>query len=194
MTSLADDTRWLDATDQAALVARGQATALELLDAAIERIERLDPAINAVNIRWFDHARDIARGTLPDGPFRGVPFLLKGGHAPGEELTDCLAWPTGEAKVFVARRAPNVDTHGSGCTLGAAITAQRALGRPLAQAVQGAKTYVEGGLRKSLAIGEVTKNFLQTIRNRQTFGYALAAGSGASRGFNIHIAKDMLLR
>jgi DHA1 family bicyclomycin/chloramphenicol resistance-like MFS transporter len=31
--------------------------------------------------------------------------------------------------------------------------------------------------RKSLAIGEVTKNFLQTIRNRQTFGYALAAGS-----------------
>ena len=44
-------------------------------------------------------------------------------------------------------------THGSGCTLGAAITAQRALGRPLAQAVQGAKTYVEGGLRQSLAIG-----------------------------------------
>ena len=90
MTSLADDTRWLDATDQAALVARGQATALELLDAAIERIERLDPAINAVNIRWFDHARDIARGPLPDGPFRGVPFLLKDlwAHFAGQTLSN----------------------------------------------------------------------------------------------------------
>ncbi len=90
MTSLADDTRWLDATDQAALVARGEATAIELLDAAIERIERLDPAINAVNIRWFDHARDIARGALPDGPFRGVPFLLKDlwAHFAGQTLSN----------------------------------------------------------------------------------------------------------
>ena len=83
----------------------------------------------------------------------GVPFLLKGGHAEGDDLTDCLAWPTGETKVFQARRAPNVDTHGSGCTLGAAITAGRARGLPLLEAVQAAKAYVEGGLRKSLAIG-----------------------------------------
>lgn len=77
MTSLADDTRWLDATDQAALVRSGQVSPAELLEAAIERIERLDPAINAVVIRWFDHARDVAAGELPDGVFRGVPFLLK---------------------------------------------------------------------------------------------------------------------
>jgi amidase len=77
MTSLADDTRWLDATDQAALVASGQTTPTELLDAAIERIERLDPQLNAVVIRWFEHARHVAAGPLPDGPFRGVPFLLK---------------------------------------------------------------------------------------------------------------------
>jgi amidase len=77
MTSLADDTRWLDATDQAALVASGQVHPTELLEAAIERIERTDPALNSVVIRWFDHARDVAAGPLPDGPFRGVPFLLK---------------------------------------------------------------------------------------------------------------------
>ncbi|MFN8020545.1 MAG: amidase [Acidimicrobiales bacterium] len=77
MTSLADDTRWLDATDQAALVARGEVAPSELLEAAIERIERLDPQLNAVVIRWFDHAREVAAGSLPDGPFRGVPFLLK---------------------------------------------------------------------------------------------------------------------
>jgi amidase len=77
MTSLADDTRWLDATDQAALVREGQVAPIELLEAAIERIERIDPTLNAVVIRWFDHAREAASGSLPDGVFRGVPFLLK---------------------------------------------------------------------------------------------------------------------
>jgi amidase len=67
----------MDATDQAALVKNGEVTPLELLEAAIERIERIDPVLNAVVIRWFDHARDTARGELPDGPFRGVPFLIK---------------------------------------------------------------------------------------------------------------------
>jgi amidase len=77
MTSLADDTRWLDATDHAALIANGETTPLELLDAAIQRIEAIDPLLNAVVIRWFDHAREVAAGPLPDGVFRGVPFLLK---------------------------------------------------------------------------------------------------------------------
>ena len=75
--TLADDTRWLDATAQAGLVARREVSPVELLDAAIERIEALDPQLNAVVIRWFDHARTVAAGPLPDGPFRGVPFLLK---------------------------------------------------------------------------------------------------------------------
>jgi amidase len=77
MTSLADDTRWLDATDQAALVKTGQVAPIELLEAAIERIESIDPKLNAVVIRWFDHARETALGDLPNGPFHGVPFLLK---------------------------------------------------------------------------------------------------------------------
>src|ERR1700739_1847148 len=77
VSSLADDTRWMDAIDQAALVKKGEVTPLELLEAAIERIERIDPVLNAVVIRWFDHARDTARAELPDGPFRGVPLLIK---------------------------------------------------------------------------------------------------------------------
>jgi len=77
MTSLADDTRWLDATDQAALVQRSEVSPSELLEAAIERIEAIDPKLNAVVIRWFDEARATASGPLPDGPFEGVPFLLK---------------------------------------------------------------------------------------------------------------------
>ena len=56
MNALAHQTRWMDATDQAALVASGEVSSSELLEAAIERIERIDPALNAVVIRWFDHA------------------------------------------------------------------------------------------------------------------------------------------
>jgi amidase len=78
MTGLADETRWMDATDQAALVAKGEVTPSELLEAAIERIEQSNPSLNAVVIEWFDHARSVAADPgLPDGPFRGVPFLLK---------------------------------------------------------------------------------------------------------------------
>lgn len=90
MTSLADETRWMDATDQAALVRDGTVSPAELLEAAIERIEALDPALNAVVIRWFDEARATAAGALPDGPFRGVPFLLKDlwAHYAGQPLTN----------------------------------------------------------------------------------------------------------
>jgi amidase len=78
MTALADETRWIDATDQAALVAKGEVTPSELLEAAIERIERSNPVLNAVVIEWFEHALSIAADpNLPQGPFRGVPFLLK---------------------------------------------------------------------------------------------------------------------
>ena len=68
----------MDAVDQAALVAKAEVTPVELLEAAIERIEQLDPDLNAVVMRWYDHARQVAADPgLPDGPFRGVPFLLK---------------------------------------------------------------------------------------------------------------------
>jgi amidase len=89
MTALADQTRWLDAVAQAELIDQREVTPLELVEAAIERIEQLDPALNAVVMRWFDHARMLASGELPGGPFRGVPFLLKdlGAHYAGQAMT-----------------------------------------------------------------------------------------------------------
>jgi amidase len=68
----------LDATAQAELVRSGEASPAELVDAAIERIDRVDPRLNAVIHTCFDEAANAARSAeLPDGPFRGVPFLLK---------------------------------------------------------------------------------------------------------------------
>src|SRR4051795_3924497 len=79
----------LDATAQADLVRRGELTPLELVDAAIVRIEKLNPRLNAVIHEHFERARGEARGRLPEGPFRGVPFVLKdlaGGYVKGDPL------------------------------------------------------------------------------------------------------------
>ncbi|WP_375774781.1 amidase [Bradyrhizobium sp. ma5] len=66
-----------DAVGLAELVRNKDVTAKELLDEAIARTAAVDPKINAVVVKHYDHAeRQIAKG-LPDGPFTGVPFLLK---------------------------------------------------------------------------------------------------------------------
>jgi amidase len=66
-----------DATDLAALVMRKQIKAIELVEAAIEQIERLNPRLHAVVTPIYEQARETAIGKLSDGPFTGVPFLLK---------------------------------------------------------------------------------------------------------------------
>ncbi|MBW2142274.1 MAG: amidase, partial [Deltaproteobacteria bacterium] len=72
-----DDFAYLDATAQAELVRSKEVKPVELVEAAIERVERLNPDLNAVITPLFDQAREAAGGKIPDGPFRGVPFLMK---------------------------------------------------------------------------------------------------------------------
>ena len=83
-----------DATGLAELVRRGDVHPRELVDAAIAAIEAQDGAINAVVQRRFEQARDEAGGPLPDGPFRGVPFLLKdyGAEVAGEPYHEGMAF------------------------------------------------------------------------------------------------------
>ena len=91
MSSIADDTQWIDATGQAELVASGDVSAVELVEAAIERIDRSDDAINAVVLHWYDRAREQAAAvdgadSADRAPFAGVPFLLKDLWAPEEGM------------------------------------------------------------------------------------------------------------
>ncbi|MDP6619783.1 MAG: amidase family protein, partial [Nitrospinota bacterium] len=72
-----EDVFLLDATGQADLVRKGEVAPIELVEAAIARIERLNPALNAVVTPMYDLAREAAAGPVPEGPFAGVPFLLK---------------------------------------------------------------------------------------------------------------------
>ncbi len=67
----------LDATAQSELVRRGDASAAELVDAAIERVEKLNGDLNAVIHPLYERARAAVQKGLPDGPFTGVPIVVK---------------------------------------------------------------------------------------------------------------------
>src|SRR3972149_9952107 len=77
-----DSLAGLAGTAQAALAASGEGSAAELVEAASGRVERLNPQLNAIVIPLFEEARDRARSPL-DGPFAGVPFVLKNLGATG---------------------------------------------------------------------------------------------------------------
>ncbi|HEY6770893.1 MAG TPA: amidase family protein, partial [Solirubrobacterales bacterium] len=72
-----EDLARLDATAQAELVRSGEASPAELVESAIERAERLNPELNAIIHPLYEQGLEAARAELPDGPFRGVPFLFK---------------------------------------------------------------------------------------------------------------------
>jgi amidase len=90
----------LDALALAALVARGEVSAPELLEAALERADARNGRLNAIVARYDDEARRRARGPLPPGPLSGVPFLLK------DLLAEWKGHPlTGSSRLFAAHVA-----------------------------------------------------------------------------------------
>jgi len=101
----------LDACEQAALVRRGEVSPTELVEAAIARIEERDPVLNAVVHRLFAKARADAEGHLPEGPFRGVPMLLKDllAHSAGDPMHEGMlalkeiSWTEPEDTYLVTR-------------------------------------------------------------------------------------------
>jgi Asp-tRNA(Asn)/Glu-tRNA(Gln) amidotransferase A subunit family amidase len=78
-----------DGLGLAELVKRGEVTPTEVLDAAIERVEARNDAVNAVIGRRYEYGRAAIAAGLPDGPFKGVPYLLKdlGGWLEGDTVT-----------------------------------------------------------------------------------------------------------
>ncbi len=102
--TLAGSLAVLDATDQAALVRSGQLTPAELVAAAIERIERLNPVLNAVVHPRFEAALDAARGPLPAGPFTGVPFLVK------DLAAEVAGWPITEGSRYLCGFVSDTDS------------------------------------------------------------------------------------
>jgi len=75
-----------DGLGVAELIRRKEISPRDAVMAAINRIEAVNPRLNAVVHRMFERALDEANGAIPDGPFHGVPFLLK----------DLVSWYAGE--------------------------------------------------------------------------------------------------
>jgi len=108
-----------DATELAGLVARGEVSPDELLEAALAAVEARNPAINAVVLVQEAAARAAIKAGLPPGPFRGVPFLLKdlGAEAKdfpshnGSRLHANTVYP-GDSAIFSRIKATGVVTFG----------------------------------------------------------------------------------
>src|ERR1700749_3025461 len=92
-----------DGLGLAHLVRRGDVSALELVDECIARIERHNPKLNAVVYKAYEEARATAKGKLPDGPFKGVPFLIK-------DINMAVAgWPMTNGSAFMRNHVSNAD-------------------------------------------------------------------------------------
>ncbi len=115
--------------------------------------------------------------------------LVKGGHAvddgSDETMTDLLVTPEGQQR-FDQQRVASPDTHGSGCTLSAAITAGLAAGHSLEAAVDDAVAAIQRAIRYPLDVGEgrAPVHHLAGLRNRA----ARAATAEAVRSLRDEIA------
>ena len=93
-----------DGLGLAELVRKGDVSPAELADEAITRIERHNGTLNAVVHKAYDEARETAKGPLPDGPFKGVPFLIK------DLGIQVKGWPRTSGSRFVADIVDTADT------------------------------------------------------------------------------------
>ncbi len=99
-----DDVHALDGLAQAELIRRKEITAAELTAAAIDRIERLNPRVNAVVLKTYERARERAQAPPVDAPFAGVPFLLK------DLLVEEAGVPLHEGSAFLRDYVPREDS------------------------------------------------------------------------------------
>jgi hydroxymethylpyrimidine/phosphomethylpyrimidine kinase len=96
--------------------------------------------------RPIQNADDMEGAALELQSMGARAVLVKGGHLPGAMVMDLLLMASGEKHWMHAPRILSANTHGTGCTLSSAIAAGLALGQPLREAVEAARTYVRAAL------------------------------------------------
>lgn len=102
-----------------------------------------------MDVHSLADAREAARRILKLGP---GAVLVKGGHLPGDTITDLLVDRSGEVEI-TGPRIIGPYTHGTGCTLSAAIAARLALGDGLEDAVRCARAFVTGAMQHGIDRG-----------------------------------------
>jgi hydroxymethylpyrimidine/phosphomethylpyrimidine kinase len=102
------------------------------------------------------------------GEIFGCAVLLKGGHLHGPECVDLLV-DQGAVHRFTAARIPVAGSHGTGCTLSAAITAALAHGEPLPRAVEAAKNFLGETLRRSYHFQSPDGHIIHALNQASSF-------------------------
>ncbi len=126
----------------------------ELLPRATVVTPNLDEAELLLGRRPAEEVAGMERDAAELARALGAAVLLKGGHAKGDRLVDVLVDRDGRRLAArEAARVAGVDTHGSGCTLSAALAARLAAGDTLADAFATAHAYLQRGLAHPLVAG-----------------------------------------
>ena len=121
---------------------------------------------DAETVTAFERLMQIATLTTPNVPelaalggdaamaARGIAYLAKGGDADGPEVEDRLVIPGEDTRIWRAMRIETRHTHGTGCTLASAIATLLGQGKPLVEAVEGARRFVRAALLAAPGFGE----------------------------------------
>ena len=127
-----------------------RAICAELLPRALVVTPNIPEAevLSGMRIESLDDVHEAARRIHGMGP----SVVIKGGHAPGNDLVDLL-YHDGVFVPFHTTRIATRNTHGTGCTFASAVAAHLALGHGLPEATGRAQAYVAGAIRHGLAIG-----------------------------------------
>ncbi|MCR4872008.1 MAG: bifunctional hydroxymethylpyrimidine kinase/phosphomethylpyrimidine kinase [Bacteroidales bacterium] len=107
-------------------------------------------AANAARLGSAEHAKELAKALFDRF---GCAVLVKGGHGEGASVVDVLFDGRESVEFSMPRIDDPVSTHGTGCSLAAALAAELALGRDLRSAVRGAKAYVHDAIERSYLVG-----------------------------------------
>jgi len=129
-----------------------EAVRRDLLPLAAVATPNLDEAARLLDARRASSVDEAEAQALAILGFGCRAVLLKGGHGTGDQAVDVLAKASGATRRLALPRIATGNTHGTGCTLSAAITALIACGHDLDAAVERAKSYVWQGLRSGAAL------------------------------------------
>jgi hydroxymethylpyrimidine/phosphomethylpyrimidine kinase len=146
--------------DPAMVATSGALLADDATIAAFERLMKVAslvtpnaPELATLTGRVVGDAGQLRTAALALAKRTGTRILAKGGHVPGDVITDLLVAPDGEVVRWEAKPVETLHSHGTGCTLATAIATDLAVGVPLVAAVARARTFVRLALREAPGLG-----------------------------------------
>jgi hydroxymethylpyrimidine/phosphomethylpyrimidine kinase len=146
--------------DPVMVASSGAALADAATIAAFERLMALAllvtpnlPELAALTRRELKSIKDMESAAQQLAESTGVAVLAKGGHLPGDTITDLLVTPSGESGRWTGERIASIHSHGTGCTLASAIATDVGAGQSLAGAVTQAREFVRRAMLAAPGFG-----------------------------------------